>query len=95
MRRRFTIWLYRRIDESGRIPRWVRWIWRSAHWCPEMDDMLIMDNTCDCFCGHAKQVMVVCSNCGSAAERRFTTPKNVCLNCIPELERWLEDDPTF
>lgn len=44
-------WLYRWIDERGRIPRWTRIFWPWAHWCPEMDFLLILDNTDDCFCG--------------------------------------------
>lgn len=42
--------LYRWIDNRGFIPRWVRWIFPKAHWCPEMDHLLILDNTDDCFC---------------------------------------------
>ena len=45
------LWLYKRINDRGRIPRWVRWVWRRAHWCPEMDELLIVDNGEDCFCG--------------------------------------------
>ena len=48
---RCPTWLYRRIDRRGYIPRWVRWIWKRAHWCPEMDKLLIIDNDGDCFCG--------------------------------------------
>lgn len=44
-------WLYRRIDRRGRLPRWVRWIWARAHWCPEMDELLVIDNWEDCYCG--------------------------------------------
>lgn len=83
MKRRLLSWLYHRIDERGRIPRWVRLIWRSAHWCWDMDGLLILDNTYDCFCGHAKQVMVVCPRCGEKVERRFADYKNVCLDCVP------------
>jgi len=42
--------LYRWIDRRGRIPWWVRLLWRRAHWCPEMDYLLILDNPLDCFC---------------------------------------------
>jgi hypothetical protein len=45
-------WLYRWIDRRGYIPRWVRWLWPTAHWCLEMDALLIIDNVSDCFCGH-------------------------------------------
>ncbi len=76
-------WLYRWIEWREYIPRWVRWIYRKAHWCPEMDEMLILDNAIDCFCGYSDQPMVICPTCGQASERRFTTPDNTCLNCIP------------
>lgn len=52
-------WLYRWIDERGRIPRWVRWLWPMAHWCPEMDDLLVVDleDVCsNCFCGIAEKI---------------------------------------
>lgn len=84
--------LYLWIHERGRIPRWVFWIWKGAHWCPEMDGLLIIDNTYDCFCGHAKQVIVTCSCCGDAVERRFADYKNVCLDCVPECA---DDYPLF
>lgn len=44
-------WLYNWIDRRGRIPGWVWWLWPLAHWCPEMDALLIVDNHMDCFCG--------------------------------------------
>lgn len=56
-------WLYNWINRRGRIPRLLRyWVWPLAHWCPEMDGLLIIDNVQDCFCGR----------CGkrSRAERR-------------------------
>lgn len=47
-------WLYRWIDDRGRIPRWVRWIFPRAHFCPEMDYLLLLTKwECDqnpCFC---------------------------------------------
>lgn len=43
--------LYHWIDKRGSIPRWVRWIWKDAHWCWDMDGLLILDNPEDCFCG--------------------------------------------
>lgn len=51
--KRFHDWLYRRIDKRGRIPLWVRLVWRRAHWCSEMDDLLIIRlqdvlNNCHC-----------------------------------------------
>lgn len=36
-------WLYRWIDERGRIPAIVRWIWPGAHWCAELDYLLVVD----------------------------------------------------
>lgn len=55
-------WVYRWVDRRGSIPWIVRRLWPTAHWCPEMDSLLIIDNVMDCFCGH----------CGerSRAERR-------------------------
>lgn len=44
--------LYRWIDHRGRIPWWARKIWPRAHWCPEMDELLILWNVEDCFCGY-------------------------------------------
>lgn len=46
-------WLYRWIDERGRIPWIVRKLWPSAHWCPAMDDLLLIDEgqvRFACFC---------------------------------------------
>lgn len=43
-------WLYEWIEERGRIPLVVRWIWRRAHWCDEMDGLLVVSNLEDCFC---------------------------------------------
>jgi hypothetical protein len=43
-------WLYDRIDKTGRIPKFCFWLWPSAHWCLEMDGMLILGNLYDCFC---------------------------------------------
>lgn len=45
--------LYNWIDRRGRIPIWVRIVYRYAHWCPEMDDLLILtraDAVRNCFC---------------------------------------------
>lgn len=35
--------LRRWIDNRGVIPMWVAWIYPHAHWCPEMDGLLILD----------------------------------------------------
>ncbi len=40
--------LYRWIDRRGRIPRWVRWIYPSAHWCDALDHALILNGDCCC-----------------------------------------------
>lgn len=54
--RRFRLkcpgWLYRWIDRRGRIPWLVRKLWPTAHWCPEMDELLVVENIDDCFCNH-------------------------------------------
>lgn len=84
MKRRLCNLLYHWIDERGRIPRWVRWIWKKAHWCWDMDGLLIMDNPEDCFCGHSIQPTVLCSCCGIASERRYTNGLGVCDGCVPE-----------
>lgn len=47
--------VYHWIDKRGRIPRWARWFWPWAHFCCEMDDLLILGNTFDCFCGYCKR----------------------------------------
>lgn len=44
-------WLYRRFDDRGRIPWWARLVWRRAHFCPEMDDLLVMGDGGGCYCG--------------------------------------------
>lgn len=77
--------LYHWIDRRGRIPRWVFWIWRKAHWCPEMDGLLVMDNPEDCFCGHAKQPMALCPSCGVSVERRtIAAGGGVCFDCMAD-----------
>jgi hypothetical protein len=81
--RRLRNLLYRWIDRRQRIP----WLWfklsKTAHFCPEMDDLLILDNPEDCFCGYVKQPLALCTTCGHAKERRMMTPENECLDCIP------------
>lgn len=47
-------WLYSWVDRRDRIPRWLTWIYPLAHFCPEMDGLLIIDNLEDCFCGADK-----------------------------------------
>jgi hypothetical protein len=48
-------WLYNWIERRDRIPRWVWLFWPKAHWCPEMDGLLIIDNVDDCYCGRCKR----------------------------------------
>ena len=51
-----TCLLYRWIDNRGRIPAWVRWIYHHAHFCPAMDGLLILteqDQRSNCFCQRA------------------------------------------
>lgn len=53
---RCPLWLYRWIERRGRIPAWAWLLWPFAHWCPEMDELLIIDNLEDCFCGRCPKV---------------------------------------
>ena len=49
-------WLYNWIDKRGRIPKWVRWIYPRAHFCCELDYLLVLTDAendeiasfCDC-----------------------------------------------
>lgn len=82
MKRRILWWIYRWIDYRGRIPAVVRWFYPWAHWCPEMDELLIMHNPEDCFCGHAPQERAACSKCGVEHERRWLY-KGECVDCAP------------
>ena len=48
-------WLREWIDNRGSIPWLVRLIWPTAHWCPEMDQLLILDYqdaVWNCYCGY-------------------------------------------
>lgn len=48
-----TYCLYRWIDKRNSIPFVVRLVYRYAHWCPEMDDLLVLtrdDAVRNCFC---------------------------------------------
>lgn len=85
MKRRLCTLLYRWIDRRGRIPRWVFWFWKEAHFCYEMDGLLILDNPEDCFCGWSKQPMETCPNCGDVDERRFRHVNgNTCMSCTTD-----------
>lgn len=45
--------LYRWIDNRGRIPAWVLWIYPHAHFCRAMDGLLILteqDWRDNCYC---------------------------------------------
>lgn len=53
MKRIIIGWIYRWIDRRGRIPMWCQRFWPWAHWCPEMDGLLVLtksDLELDCFC---------------------------------------------
>lgn len=76
-------WLYDDIDHRGRIPWWVRKFWKGAHWCPEMDELLILWNYHDCFCGHAPQKKAKCVNCDDSEEVRFMAADGLCPMCAP------------
>lgn len=76
MKRRLWHWINRR----DVIPLWVKLFWRRAHWCPEMDGLLILDNTCDCFCGYVKHKSGTCKECGAETELRFIH-EGGCMNC--------------
>jgi hypothetical protein len=56
--------LYRWVDKRNSIPFWVRWLFPKAHWCPEMDELLILDNVTDCFCGYVDGAFLLCPLCG-------------------------------
>jgi hypothetical protein len=47
--------LYRWIHGRGAFPYWVRWLYPKAHFCPEMDEMLVLDNVDECYCGYARK----------------------------------------
>lgn len=52
-------WLYRRWDRRGFIPRWAFLWWPHAHWCAEVDYLLIVDERdvlANCFCHHAAEI---------------------------------------
>ena len=38
------------LDRRGRIPFFVRWVFPRAHFCSEMDGLLILDDEHNCFC---------------------------------------------
>lgn len=82
--RRWLKWTYYRwIDRRGRIPRLATWLWPGAHWCPEMDDLLILWNVEDCFCGHVEQPRAFCVRCGKIEERRWMNADHECVSCAP------------
>lgn len=43
---------YNKWDDRGTVPKWAAFFWPWTHYCPDMDEMLIVDNLTDCFCGH-------------------------------------------
>lgn len=73
---RFNDWLYRRIDERGRIPVWVRLVYRHAHWCLEMDGLLILtaqDMLWNCHCAVRSEFI-----CARRADRELWGYKPEC-----------------
>ncbi len=50
-----TVAIYTWIDKRHSIPFWVRWIWPNVHWCPEMDEALILGVLGECFCGYDRE----------------------------------------
>lgn len=50
-------WIWRWLDRRGDIPAWASWLWPRAHFCPEMDDLLVVDDRDvaeNCFCEIAR-----------------------------------------
>ena len=43
--------IYDWIDRRGQIPFWATRVWKYAHWCPDMDGLLILWTIDNCFCG--------------------------------------------
>lgn len=86
MKRRFLWWVYRWIDRRGRIPPIARWLWPSSHWCPEMDSLLILWNSEDCFCDHVEQPKAFCRDCREIVERRWMNDEHECFGCAPPYE---------
>lgn len=50
--KKLTAKVYKWLWKRQRFSSWIRLIWRFAHWCPEMDGLLVLDNIEDCFCGY-------------------------------------------
>lgn len=45
--------IYAWLDKRGTIPDWVWWFYPHAHWCCEMDSLLILDRRdlrFNCYC---------------------------------------------
>lgn len=85
MCKRLKLWVETWIDRRGRIPFWAYWIWPKAHWCPAMDDLLILDDMDNCFC--EKRWLFTCEVCGKRPVDHCTdSEKWVCVECA-ELER--------
>jgi hypothetical protein len=87
--RRLRSLLYRWIDRRGWIPWLVFKLSKTAHFCPEMDALLILGNPEDCFCGYVKQPVAVCPTCGEEKERRMMTADGECYLCVNM--DWWED----
>lgn len=79
--------LHRWIEHRRRIPKFVRWYYPDAHFCEEMDMLLIIENSCDCFCGHVKHEEIECPSCGHSSERRFIcNTTDLCFWCCIHCE---------
>lgn len=81
MRLMFWNW----IDRRGRIPRWVRAIWPDAHFCGELDELLVLWNWDDCFCGLVEHPTRACRDCGELVEKRMMD-EDQCPMCAPPAE---------
>ena len=42
--------IYNYYDDRGKLHFFTRWFFPYAHYCEEMDGLLILDNIVDCFC---------------------------------------------
>lgn len=55
----FGHWLYRYVDNRGRVPWVVRKLYPYAHWCPEMDGLLCLtteDVAVNCYCDVVRRI---------------------------------------
>ena len=54
IRKRIEDYLYVKWDRQGRYPTWATIFYPYIHFCPEMDDLLVIDPE-SCFCGHVPE----------------------------------------